>query len=343
MNVSGEFGGRNATIRDVADHAGVSAGTVSNVLNRPFYVNTETRERVLKAIEELGFVPRQRSRQFRPGRVRTLGVSIANLDNPFFVDVALGAETAAWESGVGVMLTNSAYDANRENQNLDLLVQQRVQGIIISPVDEKSSSLQMLRDRGVPTVFVDRVGDSHRNVWDVVVDDELGGRLGAEHLIQEGHRRITFVGHPETSPKVRLRLEGARSAVADAAGVHLDLLEADSWTIHAGRMAGTRIAERAPYRRPTALLCANDMVALGALQSLVHDGVRVPQDVAVVGYDDLEWAENSIIPLTTVRQPRHLLGATAVRMMLELFKQDAARPRDNHIVLRPELVVRETT
>lgn len=335
--------GSAATIRDVAARAGVSAGTVSNVLNRPFYVNTGTRERVLAAIEELAFVPRQRSRQFRPGRVRTLGISVATLDNPFFVDVALGAEAAARERGVGVVITNSGYDPAQENQNLDLLAQQRVQGIIISPVDERSSSLQMLRDRGVPTVFVDRVGDHHRDAWSVVVDDRLGGRLGAEHLIRRGHRRITFVGHPGSSPKVRMRLEGAESAAAEAEDVRIEVLEADSWTVQGGRDAGRLVADRAVSRRPSALLCANDMVALGALQSLITGGIRVPDDVAVVGYDDLEWAQISIPPLTTVRQPRRLLGGTAARMMLELFRQQGSRPRNNHVVLEPELVIRETT
>lgn len=338
-----EGSAKPVTIRDVAARAGVSAGTVSNVLNRPSYVNAATRERVLEAIRELRFTPRQRARQFRPGRIRTLGIVVANLDNPFFVDVALGAEETAREVGAGVVLTNSGYDPERENQNLDLLVQQRVQGIIISPVDERSSSLQMLRDRGVPTVFVDRVGEEARDAWSVVVDDRLGGRLGTAHLIARGHRRITFVGHPESSPKVRMRLEGAREAARDAGDVEIDVLEAESWTVQAGRAAGALLADRKPERRPTALVCANDMVALGATQSLIRAGLRVPEEMAVVGYDDLEWAQLSHPPLTTVRQPRRLLGATAVRMVMELMRHDAPQPRNNHVVLQPELVVRETT
>lgn len=342
MNVE-ERATQPVTIRDVAAHAGVSAGTVSNVLNRPFYVNTETRERVLQAIRELEFVPRQRARQFRPGRVRTLGIAVANLDNPFFVDVALGAETAGHELGVGVVLTNSGYDPDRENQNLDLLVQQRVQGIIISPVDEKSSSLQMLRDRGVPTVFVDRVGELQRNTWSVVVDDRRGGRLGAEHLIERGHRRITYVGHPHSSPKVRMRLEGAKEAAENAKDVSIEVLRADSWTVQAGRSAGELIAGRKPEIRPSAIFCANDMVALGALQALTEAGLRVPEDIAIVGYDDVEWAQLSSPPLTTVRQPRRLLGETAVRMIMELSRQELPQPRNNHVVLPPELIIRETT
>lgn len=331
-----------ATIKDVARLAGVSAGTVSNVLNRPSYVKTETRERVVAAIQELEFEPAQGARQFRPGRVRTLGLAIANLDNPFFVDVALGAEERCAELGVGVVITNSGYDPVRETHNLDLLVQSRVQGIIIAPVDENSSRLEMLKDRGVPMVFVDRVGDD-RDCWSVVVDDYRGGQLGIRHLIAAGHTRIAFLGHPDTSPKVRTRLAGARSVIDESPGTHLELLEAGSWTVEAGRMAATRLAERDPARRPTAVFCANDMVALGLEQQLLRDGIRVPADIAIVGYDDLEWASVSSVPLTTVRQPRHGLGRTAVDMIMELLGRPSARiPRSNHVVLPPELVVRDS-
>lgn len=331
-----------ATIRDVARLAQVSAGTVSNVLNRPSYVREDTRERVLAAIEQLEFVPNQGSRQFRPGRVRTLGLAIANLDNPFFVDVALGAEERCKELGVGVIFCNSGYDPVREQQNLDLLVQSRVQGIIIAPVDEHSPRLEMLRDRGVPMVFVDRVGDD-RDCWSVVVDDFEGGRLGARHLVSVGHRRIAFLGHPEQSPKVRTRLAGARSVVDATPGVELELLEADSWTIEAGRSSARRILDRVPERRPEAVFCANDMLALGLEQELLHEGMKVPEEIAIVGYDDLEWASVSSVPLTTVSQPRNGLGRTAVDMIMDLLSRSSSRmPTANHVVLRPELVRRES-
>ncbi len=331
-----------ATIKDVAALAGVSAGTVSNVLNRPSYVNAETRERVLAAIRELDFVPRQGSRQFRPGRVRTLGLSIANLDNPFFVDVALGAEERCTELGAGVIFCNSSYDPVRESHNLDLLVQSRVQGIIIAPVDEKSSRLAMLKDRGVPMVFVDRVGDD-RECWSVVVDDFRGGQLAMQHLLDRGHRRIAFLGHPEKSQKVRTRLAGARDALTDRTDVELELMAADSWTIEAGAAAADRLAERAPANRPAAVVCANDMLALGLQHGLMRQGIRVPQDVAIVGYDDLAWSEVADVPLTTVRQPRKALGRTAVDMIMDLLSRPSATvPVRNHVVLQPELVVRES-
>jgi len=333
-----------STIRDVAKLAGVSAGTVSNVLNRPSYVNQDTRKRVQAAIEELGFVPRQRARQYRPGRVRNLGIAVANLDNPFFVDVALGAEELAKELDVGVVICNSAYDPVREDQNLDLLVQQRVQGIIISPVDEHSSRLQALRDRGVPMVFVDRVTDD-RDCWSVVVDDNLGGRLGMNHLIEKGHTKIAFVGHPQNSMKVKARLQGAREALAQTgrSDLELELINVESWTVQEGNYAAKLIADRDPELRPTAIFCANDIMALGMLQTLERLGISVPRDLAIVGYDDLAWAEMSMIPLTTVRQPRHLLGYTAVEMIMELLDHPNQSVRARHVVLDPELIVREST
>jgi len=332
------------TIRDVAKLAGVSAGTVSNVLNRPSYVNLDTRERVRSAIDTLGFVPRQRSRQFRPGRVRNLGIALANLDNPFFVDVALGAESLAKELDVGIVISNSAYDPVREDQNLELLVQQRVQGIIISPVDERSSQLQALRDRGVPMVFVDRV-TADRDCWSVVVNDRRGGELGMGHLLDKGHTRIAFVGHPEQSTKVATRLLGARDAIAkrDGKPVWLEVISAESWTVQGGKDAAEILLARPPELRPTAVFCSNDLMALGMLQTLDHAGVRIPEDIALIGYDDLEWAGISMIPLTTVRQPRHLLGRTAVEMIMKLLDDPNQRFQPRHVVLDPELVERETT
>ncbi|MBO1901047.1 LacI family DNA-binding transcriptional regulator [Leucobacter weissii] len=331
------------TIRDVARLAGVSSGTVSNVLNRPSYVRAETRERVMQAISELDFVPNQRSRQFRPGRTRSIGITVAELGNPFFVDVALGAEAFCREHDLGVVLCNSSYDPLLESQNLDLLVQQRVQGIIISPVDEKSSRLDMLRDRGVPMVFVDRVGDD-RDVWSVVVDDREGGRLGAQHLIGRGHRRIAFVGHPHRSRKVRERYEGVREVVDRSAGdITLEIVSSASWTVNDGRAVGAALALRPPDKRPRAVLCANDMLALGLMQELIRAGLRIPDDIAVVGYDDLEWAALGAVPLTTIAQPRAELGRTAVEMMISLIDGSGSALEANHVVLAPELVVRDSS
>lgn len=332
-----------ATIRDVARHAGVSAGTVSNVLNRPSYVNDGTRKRVLASIETLNFVPQKAARQYRAGRERTLGFALADMGNPFFVDVALGAEAAAKEFGVGVVLVHNGEDVEREQQNLDLLVQQRVHGIMITPVDERNPRLEQLVARGVPIVYVDRISGDRPCCW-LATDDFRGGELAGEHLVDEGHRRIAFLGNLDHSRQVSDRYDGLRAAVTakglDAGGV--DVIAAKAWKIPDGRQAGADLADRAPGDRPTAVFCANDMLALGLLQELVLRGVRVPDDIAIVGFDDLDWASAATVPLTSVRQPRELLGRTAIRMILDEIEQGAEHVHE-HQILAPELMVRESS
>jgi LacI family transcriptional regulator len=331
------------TIKDVAALAGVAAGTVSNVLNRPSYVNQETRQKVQDAIQQLGYSPRPHARQYRPGRVRNLGIAVANLDNPFFVDVALGAEEFARECDAGVVICNSGDDPVREDQNLDLLVQQRVQGLIISPVDENSSRIQQLRDRGVPMVFVDRVSNLP-DCWSVIVNDSEGGRLAMNHLLDKGHESIALVGHPEFSPKVRARFTGAIEAFTARKPDYSrpETIDVSSWTVDEGRRVAKEISQRPPAARPTAIISANDLMALGMLQVFDHLGIEVPRDIALVGYDDVVWAGISMIPLTTIRQPRHLLGRKAVEMIMELLDNPTHRASPRHVVLSPELIVRET-
>ncbi|GAA1859341.1 LacI family DNA-binding transcriptional regulator [Microbacterium koreense] len=332
-----------ANIRDVARAAGVSAGTVSNVLNRPSYVNAETRKKVLDAIAALDFTPRKASRQFRPGRERTLGLALADMGNPFFVDVALGAEAAAKELGVGVLIVHNGEDVTREEQNLDLLAQQRVHGIMITPVDERNPRLEQLIERGVPLVYVDRISGDRPCCW-LATDDLAGGRLAGEHLIERGHRRIAFVGDSDISRQVSDRSQGLRDAVRDAGlpDDTVELIPASSWKIRDGRQTGHDLALRAAHDRPTAVFCANDMLALGVLQELALHGVRVPDDIALVGFDDLDWASRSTVPLSSVRQPRELLGRTAVRMILDEIEQGADHVHE-HVNFAPELIIRESS
>lgn len=329
-------------IKDVARHAGVSAGTVSNVLNRPSYVKVETRQRVLDSMRDLGFAPRPAARQYRTGRERTLGLALADLGNPFFVDVALGAESAAKELGVGVVIVHNGEDPSREEQNLDLLVSQRVQGIMITPVDERNPRLEQLSERGIPIVYVDRISGDRPCCW-IATDDFKGGQLAGQHLLDLGHTRLAFVGGIESSQQVEARYNGFLDVVGKA-GLpdSVELIPISSWKMAEGRSAGRALAERPKDRRPAAVFCANDLVALGLLQELVRHGIVVPDDIAIVGFDDLEWAGAATVPLTTVRQQRHLLGGAAVRMILDEIEQGAHHEHE-HVVFPPELIVRESS
>jgi LacI family transcriptional regulator len=334
-------GSRSAGVKDVAAAAGVSLGTVSNVLNRPDRVSEATRRRVEDAMRQLGFVRNESARQLRAGQSSTLAYVMLDATNPFFTDVAQGIEEAAEQRDLSLFLCNSDNRADRELAYLRRLQQQRVQGILITPVDPDSPQLEEVA-QGTHLVIVDRVSGSE-DFCSVAVDDLLGGRLATEHLLDLGHERIAFVGGPDTLGQVRDRLAGARQALADAGRDPGDLVVIDiaALTVAEGRAAGERIAGIARAKRPTAAFCANDLVALGLLQQCVSLGLRVPGDLAIVGYDDIDFAAAAAVPLTSVRQPRHELGRRAA----ELLFDEVADPAHRHqqVSFTPALVARAST
>lgn len=325
-------------IREVALRAGVSVGTVSNVLNRPELVAEPTRERVYAAIAELGFVRNDSARQLRVGRSRTLGLVVLDVANPFFTDVARGVEDAANQHGLAVILCNTDEDPVKEASHLDLLAEMRVQGVLINPIDT-DGRIAALRDRGIPVVLFDRRGDTAREC-SVAVDDVLGGRLAATHLIETGHRTIQFVGGPLTLQQVQERYEGASEVVAARADVELTVLTTTALNVPAGRAAGDRLAADRDAL-PSAVFCANDLVALGVLQALTHAGLRVPHDVAIVGYDDIDFAAAAAVPLSSVRQPRQQLGRTAAELLFA--ETTEAEHEHRQVVFEPELIVRDSS
>ncbi len=330
-------------MKDVAARAGVSVGTVSNVLNRPQLVSEATRARVQAAIVELGFVRNETARQLRAGRSRTIAYVVMDAANPFFNDVARGVEDTARAEGIVVYLCNSNLDADREHEYLERLREQRVQGVLITPIDPSGERLAAMPGRGTPVVLVD--AQAPDPTWcSVAVDDELGGELALAHLLESGHERIAFVGGPLSVPQVRDRHRGALRALTAAGrpASALTLLETGALQVGEGRRAGERLAGLPASARPTAAFCANDLLALGLLQAMTRLGRAVPEDLAVVGYDDIVFAEAAAVPLTSVRQPRELLGRTAARL---LFEEATGDPDHVHqqIRFRPELVVRAST
>lgn len=328
-----------ASIRDVAQLAGVSVGTVSNVLNDSPRVSPDTVVRVRAAITELGYVRNEAARQLRAGRSSSVGLVVLDVRNPFFTDVARGAEDEAARSGLSVILGNSDEDAARESAYLDLFEEQRVHGILISPYGDIAERLAALRRHGTPVVLVDRAsGDA--DVSSVSVDDRAGGRLAVEHLLGAGRRRIAFAGGRFEILQIADRLAGARDAVAEVAGATLEVLPTDGLGVLEGRRVGEELVAR--RERPDAVFAANDLVAVGLLQALVMSGaVEVPRDVALIGFDDIEFASAAVVPLSSVRQPRHEIGATALRILREEAADPGLAPRQ--VVFQPELVVRAST
>ena len=356
-----------SSIKEVAQHAGVSIGTVSNVLNRPELVAPETRQRVLAAIDTLGYVRNDSARQLRAGSSRTIAIVVLDVTNPFFTDIVRGAEAVAEASGAVLVVCNSGEDPGRERRHLEILEEQRVRGVLITPVDDAPDSrLAQLAARGTPVVLVDREAGLPERC-SVAVDDVLGGRLAGQHLLDNGHARVAYVGGPATIRQVSDLQAGIAAALAEAApaglpvtstaptgrqvagtvpgaGAYPSLLviPTPSLSVAAGRQAGRELAHLPEDERPTAAFCANDLLALGVLQAMTQHGLRVPDDLAIVGYDDIEYAAAAAVPLSSVRQPREQLGRTATELLLEEVRERGAHLH-RHVVFKPELIVRDSS
>lgn len=328
-------------ISDVAAAAHVSLGTVSNVLNRPQLVAVSTRERVTAVIAELGFVRNESARQLRAGSSRAIGLVVIDAANPFFSDVARGVEDAVDEVGGVVLLGNSAGEQVREVRYLELFEEQRVRGVLIAPLSDADPPLGALTRLGIPVVFLDRhVEDSEHS--SVSVDDIAGGRIAAAHLMERGHRRIAFVGGPSTLRQVTERRQGAEAVVEATEGASLLAISTSGLTFAAGRQAAEDLVMMPSALRPTAVFSANDLVAIGLLQGLSVHGLRVPDDIAIVGYDDIEFAAAAAVPLSSVRQPRAELGRRGAELLYEeLGALESGRPVEHqHIRFQPELIIR---
>ena len=334
----------SVSIKEVATAAGVSVGTVSNVLNKPHLVAETTRDRVQAAIAELGFVRNESARHLRSGASRAVGLVVIDAANPFFSDVARGVEDTVQAAGGVVLLGNSAGDSDREHRYLELFEQQRVRGVLIAPTGDTVPPLDSLARRGIPVVFLDRYPEG-ADCSSVSVDDVAGGCLAVRHLLERGHRALAFVGGPSTLRQVRDRRQGAEETIATATGATLLAVSTPALTIAAGRQAGEELAALPDAQRPTAVFAANDLVALGVLAGLTDQGLRVPEDVAIVGYDDIEFAAAAAVPLSSVRQPRAELGRRGAELLFEeIRRREAGLPRQRtEVRFDCELVVRRSS
>ncbi|MFH9736503.1 LacI family DNA-binding transcriptional regulator [Streptomyces roseolus] len=331
-------------IKEVARQAGVSVGTVSNVLNRPERVSGEVRVRVHAAIDRLGYVRSESARQLRAGRSRMLGLLVMDVGNPFFAALARGTERVAAHAGLGVMVCDSGGSAATEQAYLSLFAEQRLRGVLLAPAAPQSEPWETLRRPDIPFVIVDRVVDP-KEACSVAADDVLGGMLAGRHLLAAGHRRIAYVHGPDHLQQVQDRREGLVRAVEES-GLGADAvidIPAEKLDVAAGRDAGARLIGL-PVA-PTAAFCANDLLALGVMQTAFDAGFRVPDDLAVVGYDDIEFAEASLIPLTSVRHPAGEIGRLAAELLLQEIEAPRSDQDHRHtgVVLQPELVVRRSS
>lgn len=325
------------TIKDVAQQAGVSPVTVSRVINQAGNVSDATRAKVEQAIEELGYVPSVMARSLRSKRRHTLALIVSDITNPFWTTVARGVEDAAQSRDYSIFLYNTDESPLKQQRCLDVVVAQRVDGVIIAPYDSDASNLAPLRRREIPTVIIDRRVDG----WDVdtVCGDSLSGaRALVQHLIELGHERIAMLSGPATTSTAADRVAGYRQALTEA-GIPVDarLIKWGEYRIASGEALTHHLLDEG--LAPTAIFAANNAIAIGIVQALAQRSLRIPDDVALVCFDDLPNAAKLFPFLTVVAQPAYEMGVDAAHMLLDRLGSEAEAP-PRHIVRPTRLIVR---
>jgi LacI family transcriptional regulator len=322
--------------------ADVSIGTVSKFLNTPHRVAPETKKRISKAIKDLGYVRNEAARQLRAGESRTLAFVALELNNPFFGDVADAVERRAAQSGLFLFIVGSNGDPVREGQYIEMFAQQRVYGVILASGMTRERELDLLFTRRIPTVLVDAYGPSDR-FSSTSVDDFLGAERAVTHLIAQGCRSIAFIGGEIQIHQISERLRGAQAAADAHPGAHLEVIPTAERSVHAGLAAGEQLLRRPKKDWPDGIFAANDSLAIGIMQAITSGSdMNIPRDVAIVGYDDIDFASAVAVPLSTVRRPREVFGRSAVDLVRDQAESSEPLPVRN-IVIQPELIVRKSS
>jgi LacI family transcriptional regulator len=327
-------------IKDVAREAGVSTATVSHVINKTRHVSDETRERVLDAIERCGYYPNAHARSLASGRSNTLGLIISDISNPFFPELVKSIEHAAFERGYDLILSNTNYEAERTSSYVQRLIERKVAGVALMTSELDTALVGELARRRVCVVFLD-LGSAGQCMNNIVVDYERGIEEAIAHLVSLGHREIAFVGGPGHLRSAVKRLDAFRASMRHHLPACEPLVYDGDFKLDGGRRAVRALLERGSQQMPTAVVAANDMMALGVMQEFRESGVEVPGDVSVVGFDDIAFAGLAAPPLTTVSLPREELGSRAVEALIASIEHSEQRGTDIHIATR--LVVRAST
>jgi LacI family transcriptional regulator len=307
------------------------------VVNRAAYVSEATRRRVQRAIERLNYRPNALARGLVTGRSRSLGLVIADIVNPFFPPLVRAVEDAAAARGYNVILCDTDEDAARERAVISVLLERQVDGLILCASRVPEGHLRALADDRIPLMLVNRIV-RHPRIAAVVADGVAGGRMATGHLLALGHRRIAYLAGPHASFSHRSRLRGYRQALAAKGTAPAPALIAGGRaTMAAGREAMAALLDL--RRPPTAVFAFDDLMAIGAMEELRRRGMRVPEDVAVVGFDDIDLAAFVDPPLTTVAQPKAEMGRLAADRLLDMI-ETGAPPKNRIVTLTPALVVR---
>ncbi len=327
------------TMKDVAQLAGVSVQTVSCVVNDTGSISPETRLRVLHAIEQLNYRRDPIARSMRTRQTRLIALLVLDITNPVLSTIASNVEAAAYDQSYNVLLYNVSQDVRREQAFLEAVAERRADGMIIVNAVDRQHTFALLEEATIPTVLVDCVETP--TIPSVAVDNFRGAYLATQHAIELGHTHIAHLCGALTLEVARQRADGYRQALADY-GLHQPQMLTplnDRWDYRSGYYATRKLLEGSP--RPTAIFAAGDQMAIGAYRALAEAGLRVPDDMSVIGFDDIEAAQYTIPPLTTIRQPLDQIAGSAFGLLLDLL--DGQQPATTSIILPPELIVRDST
>lgn len=327
-----------STIEDVARLAGVSRGTVSNVLNRPERVGGVTRERVRNAMNKLAYIPNESARVLAGGLGRFVGVLVHDTSNPYFSEIIHAAEEIALKARYTITTISTGTDPEREKAAVDLLIQQRAQGVLMTPATIGPVDVAQLRGIGTCVVLFDSQSD---NGCSVSVDDVEGGRLAGQHLLRPDIENYVFVGSPSRTAQYRDRLIGFESALRESDHPYtLKVIEVERDDIPSGRAAAAAVAEVAKAGR-VAVFTGNDLIAIGLGFALPEYALTVPNNVALCGYDDIDFSQYLSIPLTSIAQPMKRIGEAAFDLLVDEMTNEAHEHR--HVRFTPELILRESS
>ncbi|MCU6709773.1 LacI family transcriptional regulator [Paenibacillus sp. J5C_2022] len=337
-----------ATIYDIAKHVNASPATVSRVLSNSKYpVRPALAEKIREAARELNYTPNSIGRQLKTNKTSTIGVIIPSITNPFYAAVVSGIEETASEQGYQVLLCNSQNNPELELQHLKNLQENQVKGVIISSIIDKNDGLKQYLSHGFKVVTIDQ-NHPDTDTCQINFDYAKGGHVIASHLLEQGHRDIAFLSAPLDRPSRQLIYQGYKEAL-HARGVDIDqarvLISSTSeesgkpiTEFQQGKQLTRRLLQSKPW--PTAIMASNDMLAFGVMNELVNKGIRVPEDISVAGFDNLEFAEIVAPALTTVEQPKQEMGAIASRLLIDLLNDVDNAPGE--IMLQPQLVERKS-
>jgi LacI family transcriptional regulator len=321
------------SLRDVAKQANVSVGTVSNVLNRPSQVSEEMRQKVRKAIDMLGFIPNSNHRSTKEQPVIGLILPLSN--NPFYEELAQGIEDGVAKSGLRVLIGYSREDEAIEMQLLNSMVDAGFKGIIMTPVGARNQVFEKFIEENVRVGFISQT-DDHVEQCSVSIDQVRGGYIGIEYLASLGHKKILWVSGPEHHHQSNQRFVGVTQAAREF-GVEITTTSSPSLDFLSGEHIAPEILAKGPL--PDAIFCANDATALGIMNYFYKSGLKIPEDVSVLGYDNVSYAESALVPLTTVSQTPYQLGFTMGSQMIAEIEAKAGHIHQ-HVIFQPQIVER---